>query len=310
MLLPQLCQDSATQADTLRTHLSMQVFHNIILLVETTIKIIKLHKIHSMAMVCKTAFVSETDIVVKNKRPWTKRNLHNGKVKIIKTVTRYTKHNKESECHKPNISDSTTRDKKNLVLLATKRNLRDVSESPSSVLHFVLVCKDEVVRTNASQHLPFVLSHLLQEFTDVFPNELPPGLPPLRRIEHRIDLIPGASLTNKAPYRVNPKEIKEIQCQVQHLLEMGYVRESLSPCAVPIIIVPKKDGSWCMCSDCCPVNAITVRYCHPIPHLDDMLDELSGATIFSKIDLKSGYYQIRMQEGDEWKTAFKTKFGL
>ena len=197
---------------------------------------------------------------------------------------------------------------KNHNMLVTKSDLYDMD---ASAVCYALICKDALfpIRDIAST-LPLAVADILQAYEDVFPNELPPGLPPLRGIEHQIDLIPGASLPNRAAYRTNPEETKEIQRQVQELLDRGYVRESLSPCSVPVLLVPKKDGTWRMCVDCRAINNITIRYCHPIPWLDDMLDELSGAIIFTKIDLRSGYHQIRMKLGDEWKTTFKTKFGL
>jgi hypothetical protein len=132
----------------------------------------------------------------------------------------------------------------------------------------------------------------------------------LRGIEYQIDLIRGAMLPNRAAYRTNPKETKEIQRQVQELLNHGYVRENLSPCAIPIFLVPKKNGTWRMCVDCRAINSIIIRYHFPIPWLDDMLDELRGSIIFTKIGLWIGYHQIEMKLGNEWKTAFKTKFGL
>ncbi|XP_066374965.1 uncharacterized protein [Miscanthus floridulus] len=196
------------------------------------------------------------------------------------------------------------------VLLATRADFDKLHDA--TLPCYALICSRVLVSLDdtPSLDIPPAVANILQEYADVFPKDLPPGLPPLRGIEHQIDLIPGAQLPNRAPYRTNPDETKEIQRQVQALLDKGYIRESLSPCSVPVLLVPKKDGSWRMCVDCRAINNITIRYRYPIPRLDDMLDELSGAIIFTKIDLRSGYHQIRMKLGDEWKTAFKTKFGL
>ena len=154
------------------------------------------------------------------------------------------------------------------------------------------------------------LKELLEEFLDVFLEEMPKKLPPIQGIEHQIHLIPGLALPNRPVYRCNPEEAKDLQRQVKEFMEKGYVKESMTPCAVLAFLVPKKNGFMCMCVDSHAIKKFTIKYHYPIPRLDVMLDELHRASIFLKIDLKSGYHQIHMKEGNEWKMTIKTKFGL
>jgi hypothetical protein len=121
-------------------------------------------------------------------------------------------------------------------------------------------------------------------------DELPNSLPPIRSSSHHIDLIPGASLPNKAAYRLTPQENEKVKRQVWDLLDKGLVREILSPCVVPTVLSPKKDGGWRMCMDSRAINNITIRYMFPLPRMDDLMDCLSRANYFSKIDLKTRYH--------------------
>ncbi|TLX67246.1 RNA-directed DNA polymerase, partial [Labilibacter sediminis] len=149
---------------------------------------------------------------------------------------------------------------------------------------------------------------VISDFGDVFPEELP-GLPPVRQVEFRIDLIPGAAPIAKSPYRLAPPEMKELQDQLQELRDKGFIRPSFSPWGAPILFVKKKDGSQRMCIDYRELNKLTIKNRYPLPRIDDLFDQLQGASWFSKIDLRSGYHQMRVRDDDIEKTAFRTRYG-
>lgn len=149
---------------------------------------------------------------------------------------------------------------------------------------------------------------VVQDFADVFPDDLP-GLPPKREIEFHIDLIPGSSPISKAPYRMAPLELAELKTQLEELQEKGFIRPSVSPWGAPVLFVKKKDGSLRLCIDYRELNKITIKNKYPLPRIDDLFDQLKGAGVFSKIDLRSGYHQLRIAETDIPKTAFRTRYG-
>ena len=144
--------------------------------------------------------------------------------------------------------------------------------------------------------------------SDVFPDELP-GLPPDREIEFAIDLAPGTEPVSKAPYRMAPVEMKELATQLQELLEKGVIRPSVSPWGAPVLFVKKKDGSMRLCIDYRELNKLTIKNKYPLPRIDDLFDQLKGAVYFSKIDLRSGYHQLKIKPEDIPKTAFRTRYG-
>jgi len=148
----------------------------------------------------------------------------------------------------------------------------------------------------------------LVEFKDVFPEELP-GLPPKREIDFTIDLKPGIEPIAKEPYRMLAPELKELQIQLKELLDLGFIRPSISPWGAHVIFVKKKDGSWRRCIDYRKLNKVKIKNQYPLPRIDDLFDQMRGATVFSKIDLRSGYHQLRIKEDDISKAAFKTIFG-
>ena len=149
---------------------------------------------------------------------------------------------------------------------------------------------------------------VVREFPDVFPDDIA-GLPPEREVEFTIDLIPGTEPISIPPYRMAPAELRELKAQLEELLSKGFIRPSISPWGAPVLFVKKKDGSLRLCIDYRQMNRVTIRNQYPLPRIDELFDQLQGSRVYSKIDLRSGYHQLRVQESDVPKTAFRTRYG-
>ncbi|GKE85145.1 hypothetical protein Tco_1558887 [Tanacetum coccineum] len=162
--------------------------------------------------------------------------------------------------------------------------------------HAVVVCDEKIKETEDKlkekrlEDVPTV-----RDFLEVFPEDLP-GLPPTRQLKFQIDLVPSAAPVTRAPYRLAPSELQELSTELQELSDKGFIRPSSSPWGAPVLFVKKKDGSFRMCIDYFELNKLTVKNRYPLPRIDDLFDLLKGSRVYSKIDLRSGYHQLRSKE--------------
>jgi hypothetical protein len=172
-----------------------------------------------------------------------------------------------------------------------------------------IVLASIVVEQQEQQPPSSSTTSLLQEFADVFPSELPHQLPPSRDVDHRIELTQTTPPAPRSVYRMSPSELDELKKQLDELLAAGFVQPSKSPFGAPVLFVKKKDGAMRMCIDYRDLNRITIKNRYPLPRVEELFDRLKGAQFFSKIDLRSGYHQVRIHPEDVHKTAFRTRYG-
>ncbi|GKA31089.1 putative reverse transcriptase domain-containing protein [Tanacetum coccineum] len=172
----------------------------------------------------------------------------------------------------------------------------------------VIVFHEKVVEIQLEDEPKLTDISIVWDFVDVFPEDLS-GLPPQRQVEFRIDLVLGATPVAKSPYRLAPSEMQEFSGQLQELQDKGFIRSSHSPWGAPVLFVKKNDGSFCMCIDYRELNKLTVKNRYTLPRIDDLFDQLQGSCYFSKIDLRSGYHQLRVHEDNIPKTAFRKRYG-
>ncbi|KAE8693084.1 UDP-Glycosyltransferase superfamily protein isoform 1 [Hibiscus syriacus] len=217
--------------------------------------------------------------------------------------------------HRVNIDFETKRD---VLKTPDNRKIIMIGERRGFLTNVVsALVAEKTIRKGSEAFLDYILDtrspqsdiegiRIVKEFPDVFPEELS-GLPPDREVEFEIEVYYGYTPVSMAPYRMAPKELKELKVQLQELLDRGFIRPSVSPWGAPVLFVKKKDGTLRLCIDYKKLNKLTVKNKYPLPRIDDLFDQFRGASIFSKIDLRYGYYQLKVKDSDIPKTDFRTR---
>ncbi|GJP61607.1 hypothetical protein CLOP_g19815, partial [Closterium sp. NIES-67] len=156
---------------------------------------------------------------------------------------------------------------------------------------------------------PQKMKELLKEFQDILPDDLPNELPPYRTRQYEIVEVPCSKPTFRTPYQLSPMELVDMKKWIEYLLAKGLIRPATSPYSAPVLFTPKPDGSLRMCIDYRALNKQTIKNKYPIPRIDDLLDQLLEAMVFSKLDPWSGYWQVQMADNSIHKNAFQTRYG-
>jgi hypothetical protein len=195
------------------------------------------------------------------------------------------------------------------VILCAKRAIRLTKEDDTIVEFNASMQADQPSLLNQVRGTSLEEIRVVQEYPDVFLEDLP-GMPPDRDIEFIIDLVPGTPPISKRPYRMPVNELAKLKKQIVELQLKGFIRPSSSPWGAPMLFIEKKDGTQWMCVDYPSLNEVTIKNNYPLPWIEDLSNQMKGASVFSKIDLRSGYHQLKIRESDIPKIAFHTRYGL
>jgi hypothetical protein len=195
------------------------------------------------------------------------------------------------------------------VIQCTREAVKLTKKDRTSVEFVAMVQSGPDGKLNQIKGIALEDIRVVQDYLDVFPEELP-GMLLDRDIEFLIELLPGTPPISKRPYRMLVNELVEFKKQISELHAKGFIRPSSSPWGAPVLFVEKKDGTQQMCVDCRSLNEITIKNKYPLLRIEDLFDQMKGASVFSKIDLRLGYHQLKIWESDIPKTAFRTRYGL